>query len=1162
MASKTTTQKIVIDINSAPASASIKQLQGEYRKINNELRETQEGSERYNYLLDQLAQRKSIIEDHNAKVRESVKAYREFTAETRQTGGGFESLRNKFSDFASDLLSGNISIRGAISSMVTESKAALASIPVVGWLAAVAAGIGLAVREIVQYNTELNEANKLTASITKLQGDALDEITLRSRAMEDAFGFGRKETLEAAKALVNEFKISYTEALDEIEKGAIKGGNTNTEYLESIREYPAFFAKAGFAVQDFIAIVNAGYDLGIYNDKLPDAIKEFNISVTEQTKSSRDALVNAFGATFADELLKNVNTGKMTVKDALTEIAAESGKYNLTQKQQAQLTADLFRGAGEDAGGFLAIMKAVNVAAEDLNRPLTETEELLKKQADKYNELETAKYEAMESDSVMALKREFDMLWKNLQIGYYNFISWIRQADREFKASGVYMGALFSALPGAATKSFRGIMDSFSVLISGLQAGGKAISSFFAGDFDQAEQEFERFKNKYKQFETDINKSVNNFGKDVGKAASDAANKFRSGFDAETKAKGEAERKRLAAEAAKNANNYDGSEGKGAAAKKSADAAAKKAEAERKRLEAERKKEAEARLKDLEESLKAEAEPNNRSLELEIQFRIDKVKLQEDSREKELALADLERSKEFDGQRKQQDEILKNIRAFEEKIANAKSREAKANFEKALKEQRKILETHDQIVLISEQAYQVKVKAIRDKWSAKDFEDFVKAEQRKIEEGRRLDEDGINSISTMEEAKLALSTMKHLKLTDQELSGISSLEDAKRALREDADRKALAANLVALEAQKAVLTEMLNDPALKGEALDQLKDRLVQINGLITSVKGSIANGTENDAKKVTEENKQSRGAVDLLGFSVLDWENMYNNLDTTKGKIQGVIMIMQALSEASKMFNEMQKASAERDLRRFEQIQNKKKESLLNQLNTGYITNEQYNKEIQKMEAETAYKKAEIAYKTAKAEKAANIMSAIAGTATAVVGALGNKPWTPLNFVLAGLVGALGAVQVGMIAAQPLPERPSFAGGGFTGSGFGDPDNSGFKPAGIVHEGEWVAPEWMTENPRTAKVIDYLESVRLGKTTAMAEGGFAAESSKNTSNDTPVIYQNNNDSALLPVLYRLGNFLEYLITKGVYIEKNAKNGKEAEEMIEEWRELKNKNKH
>ncbi len=53
----------------------------------------------------------------------------------------------------------------------------------------------------------------------------------------------------------------------------------------------------------------------------------------------------------------------------------------------------------------------------------------------------------------------------------------------------------------------------------------------------------------------------------------------------------------------------------------------------------------------------------------------------------------------------------------------------------------------------------------------------------------------------------------------------------------------------------------------------------------------------------------------------------------------------------------------------------------------------------------------------------------AISDTALAVIGALGNRPWSPFNIALAALVGAAGAAQIATIAAQP------FAHGGFVGS-------------------------------------------------------------------------------------------------------------------------------
>lgn len=62
------------------------------------------------------------------------------------------------------------------------------------------------------------------------------------------------------------------------------------------------------------------------------------------------------------------------------------------------------------------------------------------------------------------------------------------------------------------------------------------------------------------------------------------------------------------------------------------------------------------------------------------------------------------------------------------------------------------------------------------------------------------------------------------------------------------------------------------------------------------------------------------------------------------------------------------------------------------------------------------AFKEREIKRKQAEADKRKAIFDAIVGTAVAVIGALP-------NFVLAAIVGALGAAQIAVIAAQPIPK-------------------------------------------------------------------------------------------------------------------------------------------
>ena len=85
-------------------------------------------------------------------------------------------------------------------------------------------------------------------------------------------------------------------------------------------------------------------------------------------------------------------------------------------------------------------------------------------------------------------------------------------------------------------------------------------------------------------------------------------------------------------------------------------------------------------------------------------------------------------------------------------------------------------------------------------------------------------------------------------------------------------------------------------------------------------------------------------------------------------------------------------------------------------------------------------------------------------------------------------------------IISSVVPNFGSFAEGGFTGDGFGVADSSGFKPAGIVHEGEYVVKKSMVDNPAFSSIISTLENARIK---GYADGGFVGRNAlSTTSND------------------------------------------------------------
>ncbi|MDR7694856.1 phage tail tape measure protein [Riemerella anatipestifer] len=580
-----------------------------------------------------------------------------------------------------------------------------------------------------------------------------------------------------------------------------------------------------------------------------------------------------------------------------------------------------------------------------------------------------------------------------------------------------------------------------------------------------------------------------------------------------------------------------------------------------KNTEADKLKEAK---KDLEDSQKAHSDAYNKLLEMASDYYLERQKLAEKSLEAELAILDAERSKELNSQRKYQDDILKTIEDLEEKKKNAKSPEAAKNYEKALEKERSLLALHDKIVETSEEAHGHKVSEIKEKWITKRLSDFFESERLRIDKERASDDEAIQKISTMEEAKLALSKMTHLKLTQQELLQIKTLEDAKKALREDADRKVLESQLASLDIQKKLLEESLK--GLTGEAAEKLKKDLDELNIRITQVKGAIQGNKENDEHRASQERRQQLSQVDLLGFSADQWSEMFDNLNTTEGKIKAVTMATQALGNAANMFARLQNNLNEREMRSFTKNQDKKRKALLVQLNQGLISQEEYHKGIEALDTETANKKAEIAHKIAKVQKAVDIMGAISGTAVAVVNALGSKPFTPANIALASIVGALGAVQIATIASTPLPEKESFAKGGYTGPGYGSPDKTGKRPAGIVHGNEYVTPDWMLENPVIADTVEWMEAIRTGRIAlpkGYADGGFVTETTNPNGDDkTKVIYNQNTDPQLIAVLAQLKETISDIKEDGVeaYIVENAENGRKLQKMIKQFEKIENKN--
>jgi len=147
----------------------------------------------------------------------------------------------------------------------------------------------------------------------------------------------------------------------------------------------------------------------------------------------------------------------------------------------------------------------------------------------------------------------------------------------------------------------------------------------------------------------------------------------------------------------------------------------------------------------------------------------------------------------------------------------------------------------------------------------------------------------------------------------------------------------------------------------------------------------------------------------------------------------------------------------------------------------------------IQQIELEKAgdneEKKKAIQKKYADIQMVITIGKIIAATAMGAMQAYELGPVA--GAIMSGVIIGEGIIEAGYAIAQRNKIK-SLDVGGPTGDGYGYPDESGFKVAGVVHQNEYVIPAWLRKNPQVAAFENIIESMRVNRT-GYASGGASS---------------------------------------------------------------------
>lgn len=251
------------------------------------------------------------------------------------------------------------------------------------------AAAGMAVKWWYDYNKGLVEATKLTGDLTGKSGNDLKNFRNEVQATADTFNQDFETVLEAANNYAQQYGISVDEALNKIQDGFISGANANGQYLDSLKEFPAYFREAGVSADGFVAIMSQTSKMGVTSNKALDTIKEGNIRIREMSTATAEALDNL--GLNSKEIQQELAAGTTTTFEVMQKVSTKLSEIPESSQVAGEAITNIFGGPGEDAGyRYLTTLKNISTNLDEVKEQSGEMGRLQQEQLQSQVELDNA----------------------------------------------------------------------------------------------------------------------------------------------------------------------------------------------------------------------------------------------------------------------------------------------------------------------------------------------------------------------------------------------------------------------------------------------------------------------------------------------------------------------------------------------------------------------------------------------------------------------------------------------------------------------------------------------------------------------------------------------------------------------------------------------------
>lgn len=504
--------KLIIKINQS-AEGSYNRLSAQYSLnkiyLNNMTKAERENTEEGRKLVAQtkeIYEEMKRLQEATGKFQLNVGNYTEASDAIIAYGDKLKETLGLNSAFGESLLAlgrGGAESKAVFTAIGDGAKAlgktllGLLSNPVFLAIAGIAAA-GAAFKWWYDYNAGLVEATRLTQQFTGKSGDDLKAFRNEVQAVADSFGADFRETLIATNALSQQFGISANEALQLVKDGFLSGADANGEFLDTLKEYPAYFKEAGISADQFVAIVAQTNKMGIFSDKGVDAIKEANLRLREMTTATAAAL-DGIGIS-SEQVQKDLQTGTKTTFDVIQDVSAKLAELPDNAATVGAAIADIFGGPGEDAGlQYLRTLKDISTNMDEVKGKAGVLAQLQEEQLQSQIELQNAlsglfdatggNFETMTTKAKVFVNKGLTSIIK----GVISLLNYFIDLYNE----SVLFRALWQGIVAGFKTTFDTIGNLFGFFIDIVKASGTALKGAFTLDFDLIKKGFSDYAKSY-----------------------------------------------------------------------------------------------------------------------------------------------------------------------------------------------------------------------------------------------------------------------------------------------------------------------------------------------------------------------------------------------------------------------------------------------------------------------------------------------------------------------------------------------------------------------------------------------------------------------------------------------------------------------------------------